>query len=140
MIYVIGGNGATLRLDTVGKYEPATNSWSEEAPLLVGKSEPSAGLLGATIVAADGYSNASCYGVLAGQLYVASGGDNGSPQTITESFKDTTGKWTTQASIPQAVIAAGSAIANGLLYCFGGSSSGIALEGTVYNNVLVYQP
>jgi len=36
---------------------PSTNTWTEEAPLLVGKSESTAGLLGSTIVSADGYSS-----------------------------------------------------------------------------------
>jgi len=38
------------------------------------------------------------------------------------------------------VIAPGSTAVNGLLYCFGGSSTGTALEGTVYDNVQIYQP
>ena len=61
-IYVIGGNGATLRLDTVEKFVPATDTWTEEAPLLVGKSEPSAGLLGTTIVAAGGFTTSGTTG------------------------------------------------------------------------------
>ncbi len=168
MIYVIGGNGATLRLNTVEKYNPATDTWSTEAPLLTGKSEPSAALLGTTIVAAGGYTtsgdtgdnegynvstnkwnaltfdptprNAGCFASLLGQLYVAGGGNNGSPQTLTESFSASTNKWTTQASMPQAVISPGSAVSGGVLYCFGGSSTGVVGSGTVYNNVQIYQP
>ncbi len=167
-VYVIGGNGSSLRLTTVEKYNTTTNTWSEEAPLLVGKSEPSAALLGSAIVAADGYTtsgdngdnesynvstntwsvlladpaarNASCYGQLLGQLYVAGGGENGGQQTLTESFSAATNKWTPQAAMPQAVISPGSAVNGGLLYCFGGSSSGVAGQGSVYNNVQIYQP
>jgi N-acetylneuraminic acid mutarotase len=108
-IYVVGGNGSQLRLTTVEKYVPATNTWTEEAPLLVGKSEPSAGLLGTKIVAAGGYTtsgdtgdneaynvstnvwsavasdptprNASCGGALLGQLYTAGGINSSVPQT-----------------------------------------------------------
>jgi hypothetical protein len=36
-IYVIGGNGSTLRLNTVEKNVPSTNTWTEKAPLLVGE-------------------------------------------------------------------------------------------------------
>jgi uncharacterized repeat protein (TIGR03803 family) len=169
LVYVIGGNGSTLRLDTVEKFDPATDIWTTEAPLLVGKSEPSAGLLGTTIVAAGGYTssaqtgdnegynvatntwsglafdpthrNASCDGALLGQLYVAGGYASGIGQTsTTESFNVATNKWTTQAAMLQAVIAPGSAVGNGLLYCFGGSDSGTALSGTVYNNLQIYQP
>jgi hypothetical protein len=53
-IYIIGGNGLTDRLTTVEKDVPSTNTWTEEAALLSGVSELSAGLLGSTIVAADG--------------------------------------------------------------------------------------
>jgi uncharacterized repeat protein (TIGR03803 family) len=167
-IYVIGGNGTTQRLNTVEKFNPATDTWTTEAPLLVGKSEPSAAMLGATIVAVDGYTaaqdtgdnegytvstnkwktlkadptprNASCYGTLSGALFIAGGGNNGTPQSLTESFNATADSFTSQAAMPQAVIAPGSAVANGLLYCVGGSSSGVQLEGTVYNNLQIYQP
>lgn len=60
IIYVVGGNSSSmLRLNTVESYNPATDTWKEEAPLLVGKSEASVGLvgnktIGFTIVAADG--------------------------------------------------------------------------------------
>ena len=140
-----------------------TNTWTEEAPLLVGKSEPSVGLVATTIVAADGYNaasgdngdnegysvstnswkslaadptgrNAACTGSTGGQLYVASGSNSGgSPQSVTESFRLSKNKWTTLASIPQAVIAPGSAVNKGVLYCFGGGDNGIPNEGNVYS-------
>jgi len=108
-IYVIGGNGSTLRLTTVEKYVPSPNTWTEEAPLLVGKSEPTAALLGTTIVSSDGYTtsgdtgdnesytvstntwksvaadpnprNANCFGAVSGQVYIAGGINNANPQT-----------------------------------------------------------
>ena len=42
--------------------------------------------------------------------------------------------------MPQAVVGPGSAVAGGLLYCFGGSSNGVVFGGTVYNNVQIYRP
>ena len=45
------------RAATVESYDPATDTWTEEAPLLVGKSEPTVGLVGTTIVAADGLTD-----------------------------------------------------------------------------------
>jgi N-acetylneuraminic acid mutarotase len=168
-IYVIGGNGATLRLANVEKYVPATNTWTEEAPLLVGKSEPSAGLVGTTIVAAGGYTasgdngdnegysvstnkwsaltadptprNASCYGSLLGQLYVA-GGINANPSSTTllnlnESFNVATNKWTTQLAMPTAALWQSSTVASGQLYCIGGQG---AFQGASIANVQIYQP
>jgi uncharacterized repeat protein (TIGR03803 family) len=165
-IYVIGGNGSTLRLNTVEKYVPLTNTWTEETPLLVGKSEPSAGLVGTTIVAADGFTtssdtgdnegyavstnlwssltadptprNASCYGSLSSQLYVAGGLNVSSVSTTTsESYSVASKKWTTQAAMPTAALWQGSVIDNGVLYCVGGQSS---YTGAVIGNVQIYQP
>src|SRR5208283_3113795 len=61
IIYVIGGfNGS--RVATVESYNPATDTWTKEAPMLVGKSLPGVGLLGATIVAASGLGNSGWTG------------------------------------------------------------------------------
>jgi uncharacterized repeat protein (TIGR03803 family) len=165
-IYVIGGNGSTLRLNTVEKYVPSTDTWTEEAPLLVGKSEPAAGLVGTTIVAADGFTtsddtgdnegytvstntwsaatadptprNASCYGSLSSQLYVAGGlNTSNAPTTTNESYSVSTKKWTTQAAMPTAALWQGSAVDNGVLYCIGGQAS---YTGAVIGNVQIYQP
>jgi N-acetylneuraminic acid mutarotase len=60
IIYVIGGNDINNKdLATVESYNPATNTWTEEATMLGTKASPAAGLLGTlktgyTIVAADG--------------------------------------------------------------------------------------
>jgi N-acetylneuraminic acid mutarotase len=165
-IYVIGGNGSTLRLNTVEKYVPSTNTWTEETPLLVGKSEPVAALSGSSIVASDGYAtsgdagdnesytvstntwksltadpnprNASCYGALSGTVYVA-GGLNTSPatSTVNESFSVSKNKWTTEAALPTAAVWQASAVGNGLLYCIGGQGS---FQGSAISNVQIYQP
>src|SRR5258708_12153532 len=127
-IYGIGGNGSTNRLNTVEKYVPSIDTWTEEAPLLVGKSEPTAGLLGTTIVSADGYTasedtgdneeynvstntwsalaadptprNADCFGAISGLLYVAGGGSNGTADSLTKSFSPTTTTCPTLFAIP----------------------------------------
>ena len=167
IIYVIGGNGnnGDLRLNTVESYNPATDTWTEEAPLIIGKSEPSVGLIGSTIIAADGFQgagdlgenegysattnawtsltadpiarNAACGGSVGANLYVA-GGNGGT--TVTESFKLSKNKWTTLASMPQGVISPGSAVNKGILYCFGGSNSGVFFQGSVFNYLQIYQP
>jgi N-acetylneuraminic acid mutarotase len=167
IIYVIGGyspSGGGTRLNTVESYTPATNTWTEEAPLLVGKSEPAVGLVGTTIVATGGYSssgetgdnegysasmnswksftsdptvrNGACAGSIGPQMYVAGGTG---PLTLTESFKVSKNKWTTLAPMPQAAAVPGSAVYKGLLYCIGGSSSGVIGQG-ILGNVQIYQP
>ena len=42
--------------------------------------------------------------------------------------------------MPLAVVGSGSVEVNNLLYCFGGSNNGVLGEGTVYDNVQIYQP
>ena len=109
IIYVIGGEMNGNRLNTVESYDPATDTWTEEAPLLVGKSEASVGLVGKTIVAADGYTssedtgdnesynlatnswtslksdptprNTVCGGAIGTQMYIAGGYPGGGPGT-----------------------------------------------------------
>jgi hypothetical protein len=72
-------------------------------------------------------------------LYLA-GGSNSSAAAIsvTESFNLSTNKWTAQASMPNAVMWSGSVVANGLMYCFGGTPS--ASGTTADNYVQIYQP
>jgi len=151
IVYVIGGtDGRQNRLNTLESYNPATDTWKEEAPLIVGKSEPSVGLVGTTIVAADGFSasgdigdnegynassnswksltpdptgrNEACSGSINGLLYVAGGSHDGltNNTSVNESFNLSTNMWTTLARIPRPVAAAGAAVQKGLLYCFGG--------------------
>ena len=85
--------------------------------------------------------NGACSGAVNGLLFVAGGG-NGSAfqESVNESYSLTGNKWTTLASLPQATIAPGSAVAGGQLYCISGSSSGGIGQGTLYNNVQIYQP
>jgi N-acetylneuraminic acid mutarotase len=55
IIYVIGGVVSPSGfVATVESYNPATNTWTEEAPMLESKQGPAAGLLETTIVVADG--------------------------------------------------------------------------------------
>ena len=167
IIYVIGGNSdSDLRAATVESYNPATDTWTEDAPLLVGKSEPSVGLVGATIVAADGLTqttdtgdtegydvstntwtsltpdpkgrSGACGGGIGPRLYVAGGFYGSRPaQQLTESFTASTNVWKRYAPMPQAALFQGSAVYKGNLYCFGGKN---AFDGTVLNNVQIYQP
>lgn len=166
LIYLIAGNSAdNLRATTVQSYDPATDTWTDEAPLLVGRSEPSVGLVGSTIVVAEGYASGgdtegydatantwttlrpdpdpggsgwrsmTCSGVIASKLYLAGGYYGGS---LNESFNLPTNAWETLAPMPQAAMESGSAVYNGRLYCLGGSVA-YWTEGAL-TNVQIYQP
>ena len=158
------------RLATVESYDPVANAWRKRAPLKAGKSLPATGLLGSTIVAAGGLANSGivadnegfnavtnkwrrlarvptarqggCAWGIQGHLYFASGigGVSGNPVNVLEAYSQQMEAWTTLASIPQAVTNPGSADVGNRLYCFGGSNDGRLFQGTVYNNLQIYQP
>jgi len=165
IIYVSGGQANANGQDPVANvesYNPATKIWTEEAPMLVAKSQGAAGLIGTTIVFADGGNSGgatsdnegydaatnawkslasdpttrdgNCGGSIGPKLYVV-GGDGGN--TLTESFQLTKNKWTTLASAPQSNMFSASAVYKGQLYCIGGWA---AFGGPIINNVQIYQP
>jgi N-acetylneuraminic acid mutarotase len=170
IIYVIGGYYNGERLSTVEAYDPATDSWTEEAGLLLGKSEISAGLIGTTIVAADGYSgsdtgdneaydiatntwtslasdpnarNGSCFGVIRGKLYVSDGNDSGGiPIARMDAFNlaKNAWNWKSLAAMPNTLTDSGSAVYKGRLYCIGGGNFAVPPNNTVYDYVQIYQP
>jgi N-acetylneuraminic acid mutarotase len=166
IVYVIGGsiNANPTFTAAVESYNPATNTWTEEAPLLVVKSQVAAGLLGTTIVAADGGTNgggdtgdnegydattntwtalasdpasryASCFGSIGAKFYDMGGN---SASTFADDFQLSKDKWTTTlASVPQSVLFPASAVYKGQLYCVGGWAS---FGGPIIDNVQIYQP
>jgi N-acetylneuraminic acid mutarotase len=91
IIYVIGGaDNNNHHLATVESYNPATNTWTEEAPMLGTKAGPAAGLLGTlktgyTIVAADG-------AVQPGQITGDTEGYDAATNTWTELTADPTAR------------------------------------------------
>jgi N-acetylneuraminic acid mutarotase len=100
-------------------YNPFTNTWKTATP------DPTP-------------RDAACGGSIGSQLYVAGGDENGdSILTLTESFDGSNNTWTTLAPMPQGTMWAASAVYNGKLYCFGGT---VRWDGTVLNNVQIYQP
>jgi hypothetical protein len=69
-------------------------------------------------------------------MYVAGGYSTGTT-TLTESFKPSDSKWTTLAPMPQATLLPASTVYKKQLYCIGGLTT---FEGTILNNVQIYQP
>lgn len=169
VIYVIGGYNPNAQVwyDTVEAYNTTTDAWTEELPLLLAKSWEAIGLLGSTIVAADGniapngnstnesegYNvkkniwteltpdptarQQSCFAAIKGQLYVAGGFANGTTLSVNEAYNAKTKSWASLAAIPNAVQTPASATVGGRLYCFGGSSAGL---GNIFDYVQIYQP
>lgn len=86
IVYVIGGNlgnGANF-VATVESYDPATNTWKTEASMDGAKDFPGGGLIGTTIVVADG---APSGGVITGD---------------TEGYNSTTNAWSELTADPTA--------------------------------------
>lgn len=166
IIYVIGGDinaSGNGNIATVESYNPATNTWTEEAPMLVARGQAAAGLIGTTIVVADGATNgqgttgdteaydaatntwktlasdpvsryASCQGSIGTKLFDMGGQ---TAPTYSDDFQLSKNKWTTTAPVPQSVMFPASAVFKKQLYCIGGWS---ANGGPIINNVQIYQP
>lgn len=120
----LANSGATTT-DTEG-YNAVTNSWTTLAPLPTAR-------------------QAGCFGVTAGLLLVA-GGDasgtalSGSPLNIMEAYDVTSNSWMSGLpSMPNPVVAPGSAVVGGSLYCFGGGNAGSNAE-PGHNYVQIYHP
>jgi N-acetylneuraminic acid mutarotase len=106
IIYLAGGNSSeNLRSTALLSYNPATDIWTTEASMLTGVSEPSAGMVGTSMVVADGAEDsgftgytegydiatnawsaltpdptsrsASCYGAVGSKLFVIGGTTGG---------------------------------------------------------------
>ena len=171
IIYVIGGNAIPqYRIATVESYDPVADHWTSQPPLLVGKSELSAGLVGNTIVAADGYStsgdtgdteswaagdpawsglkadpvlrNGACAGAIGKNLYVAGGNESDASVLVnnTNSFSLKKNSWAALAAMPKPATSTGFAIYKKQLFCIGGGSSGVPFKGDAYPDVQVYTP
>jgi N-acetylneuraminic acid mutarotase len=104
IVYVMGGNlgnGANF-VATVESYNPATNTWTEETPMDGAKDYPAGGLIGTTIVSADG-------AVASGQIT----GD-------TEGYNATTNAWSDLTADPTARTGSCSGVISSALYDVGG--------------------
>ena len=168
--YIVGGFSGGVRLSDVFSYNPATDSWSKLAPLKVGKSGSALGLFGGEIVSAGGLTGsgttvdaesysiagnawtqlaplpgarqAGCFGAFGNMLYLA-GGDAGADGPIldtTIAYNESTNSWQSGLSVMPSP-GGSSAGVGGLLYCFGGASTG-QIQGTTtyYDSVQIYEP
>ncbi len=102
IVYIIGGYSGSSWLNTVESYNPVTNKWTEEAPLLATTNAGAAGLLGSTIVVADGSPSS---GAITG---------------YTEGYSATTNTWTALASDPTARLGTCSGSIGSEFYSAGG--------------------
>ncbi len=110
IIYAIGGIGGidngNSRVNNVESYNPATDTWTEENPLLIDKEAVSVGLIvttltGSTIVVADGY------------ITEENSGDN-------EGYDAATNTWTSLTSDPEPRSFACAGAIGARLYAAGG--------------------
>jgi N-acetylneuraminic acid mutarotase len=168
IIYVVGGYNFTEGvLDTVEAFDPATDTWTEESPLLLPKSDSSVGSIGDAVVSAYGVAssgvtgdneeytvdnnswtklasgpeprNEACTGSIGGLLYVA-GGWNGTPLKSTESYDPSTNSWKSEAPMLKAATYPAGVVYKGKLYCFGGGSAENITKSASYNYTQIYQP
>ena len=108
-IYVIGGAIGWTRLENVDSYDPATDTWTEEAPLRIGRSCPTVGLIGTRIWAADGDTS-----------HGLNGGDG--PNGDNEGYNPSTNTWATATPDPTARDASCGGSIGSQLYVAGGDA------------------
>jgi uncharacterized repeat protein (TIGR03803 family) len=171
IVYVMGGNlgnGANF-VATVESYNPATNTWKAETPMDGAKDYGAGGLLGTTIVAADGATasgvitgdtegynsttnawseftadptprTGSCYGVIGTALYDVAGYiNNNGPATTVNESYTLSTNKWTTTLLP---------IPQGTMYAASAVDNGqlycfgglATLSGSAINNVQIYQP
>jgi hypothetical protein len=122
---IVAADGFSASGDTGDNagYNASTNSWKSQTADPAGRNE-------------------ACTGSISGRLYVAGGSHDGitNNTNVNELFNLSTNKWAPLAPIPHPVVAAGSAVNKGLLYCFGGGDNTVAFQGKVFNFVQIYQP
>jgi N-acetylneuraminic acid mutarotase len=114
IIYVIGGyDGKGNSLATVESYNPATNTWTEQAPMLLADNSVAAGLVGTTIVVADGSTA------------------GGQVTGYTEGYDAATNSWTSLAADSTARVESCSGGIGAKLYDAGGYLNNAGAAGTV---------
>ncbi|MBI2940586.1 MAG: hypothetical protein HYY04_09130 [Chloroflexi bacterium] len=117
-IYAIGGyNGSTLA--TVEEYDPATNTWTTRASMLIGR-------WGLAVVAASN-----------GRIYAIGGYLN----SIVEEYDPATDAWTIRESMPTARFGLAAAATNdGRIFAIGGMGTAFSTLDTVEEAVLPVLP
>ncbi len=122
-LYVVGGYNGNF-LDTLEKYDPSTDTWTEQASLPTPRNE-----LGFAFSSTNG-------------KFYAAGGYNGSGSFSNPLFSEfdeynpATDTWTVKSSMSTARQGLGLAAANGKLYAIGG----FAQDGTAVASVEEYDP
>ncbi len=110
IIYIVGGYDPNTQVwyDTVESYNTTTDTWTEETPLAIGTSWEALGLLGSTIVAADGQQGPPPSGTVTGD---------------TESYNPKKNTWTSLTADPTPRLESCFAAMKGQLYVAGGANS-----------------
>ncbi|HET7250512.1 MAG TPA: kelch repeat-containing protein [Gemmatimonadales bacterium] len=119
ILYAVGGNRSSVALGVVEAYDPATNTWTSRAPLPTAR-------FGLSV------------SVVQDQLYAIGGtANNGRDTDVVEAYDPSSDIWTTRTPMPTrrsffgtAVVTPsdlGTDLTSGVIYAFGGYSSGIPL-------------
>jgi len=125
-IYAIGGSIRTMRMtgggeppsSTVAAYDPATDTWTEKAPM------PTARMFLTTSVAN-------------GKIYAIGGATaaGGTILSTVEEYDPATDTWTSKASMPTGKGSSSASAVNGIIYVIGGGNFG-----TAFSTVEAYDP
>lgn len=120
ILYAVGGNRSGVAMGVVEAYDPTTNTWTSKAPLPTARFGLSVSVVEDRLYAIGGTAN------------------NGRDTDVVEAYDPSSDTWTTRTPMPTsrsffgtaAVVTRsdfGTDITSGLIYAFGGYSSGIPL-------------
>ena len=113
-IYVAGGAGPGMQQRELEVYDPATNTWTNLAPMSVAR-------------------NHTGGGVINGKFYVVGGRGSADAATALEVYDPPSNTWTTLAPMPTGRSGVAVGVVNGELYVFGGEIPSLRAEVEVYN-------
>jgi len=111
-IWVIGGKNGETKLNTVESYDPVTNSWNIETPILQNRLNP------ISWVNSD-------------YIYVG-GGHNGSYLNSIEFYDPVTKQWSSAGNFPENKYVAGAVVLNDTVYVIAGLSASGVYSNKVY--------
>ena len=122
-IYAIGGRDGTQN-QMNNRYTPASNTWTQLAPMPTGRTGLAAAVVGDSIYAIGGRS-------------APDGPCTGGPMDTVQRYDITTNTWTTVAPLPTARSDTGAIAHGGKIYVFGGCTLGAS---TASSEVDIYDP
>ncbi len=110
LLYAIGGSDGHRRLADVESYNPDTNTWKREQPLLCGRSGAAVAPLAECIYVVGGYASDSIEGPMQLNIFALGGYDGKNFSSVVEIYDPERDEWTYGTSLTKERSGHGSAL------------------------------